>query len=150
MKGKYEEIRKKYTILPEYEEINKEFNISSLEKLDLPAIRKKIGERLEFCLDVLERILNPEPTSLADLYECKFFTTGEKEKAFDIFKKLMQLYRELLEADLTANDEEQAKIIRKISLEFPVLRKEMIPLIKKLKESWKEDLEHKEILGYMG
>ena len=150
MKGKYEEIRKKYTILPEYEEINKEFNIDTLDKINTATIKKKIGERLELCLDVLEKILNPEPTSLADLYECKFFTSGEKEQAFATFKKIMQIYRELLEADLTANEEEQAKIIRKICNEFPEQRKRVIPLVKKLKESWKEDIEHKEVLGYLG
>ena len=40
--------------------------------------------------------------------------------------------------------------IRKICNEFPALRKQIIPFIKKLKESWKENVEHKEILGYMG
>jgi len=150
MKEQYEKIKKKYTMLPEYEEINKEFNIDVLDKINIATIRKKIGERLELCLDVLERILNPEPTSLADLYEYKFFTTGEKEQAFSVFKQLMQIYRGLLEADLTANEEEQSKTIRKICLEFPALRKQMIPLVKKLKESWKEDVEHKEILGYLG
>ena len=150
MKGKYDELRKKYKILPEYEEINKEFNIAVLDKIDMAAIRKKVGERLELCLDVLERILNPEPTSLADLYECRFLTSGEKEQAFDTFKKLMQIYRTLLEADLTADEEEQAKTISKICNEFPELRKQIIPLVKKLKESWREDIEHKELLGYLG
>lgn len=150
MKEEYQKIKEKYSILPNYEELNKEFNIDEAEKLNLNIIRKKVGEKLEMMLDILERILNPEPASLSDLYECKFVTEKEKQKAFETYKKIMQLYRELLETELSNDEELQTKIIRKISMEMPSLRKEIIPIIKKLKESWKENIEHKEILGYMG
>lgn len=150
MKEKYQELKKKFSILPEYEEINAEFDIENLEKINITTIRKKIGERIEFCLETLERIINPEPDSLIDLCECRTITEKEKITTFEIFKKMMEIYRELLEADININKELQAKTIRKICLEFPEQRKKIIPLIKKLKESWKEHIEHKEIIRYMG
>ncbi|RLE47802.1 hypothetical protein DRJ25_01505 [Candidatus Woesearchaeota archaeon] len=149
-KEKYNKLKKKFTQLPDFDNINKEFDIENTDKISLASIRKKIEEKIELCLDALERILNPEPTNLADLYEYKFFTQEEKEYAFKIFKQLMQLYRASLESELTANKEEQAKTINKICAEFPEQREKMIPLIKKSKESWKKDIEHKEILRYMG
>jgi hypothetical protein len=109
MKEKYEELRKKFPILPEYEEINKEFEIETIEKPSIQEIRKKIGEKLEFCLEILEKILNPEPGSIIDLYECKILTEKEKKTCFEIFKKTAYLYRELIETEISTNKEEQKR-----------------------------------------
>ena len=152
IKEAYEKLKKEHPILPEFDKINKEFEIELIEsdKFLLRHIKRKIAERMEPVLDILENSLNPDPNSLTAMYECRCYTNGEKKQIIDVFRHLMEQYRSLLETDLIGDEEIDAQTIRKIYDIWHQDKKIILPLLKKLRECWQKHVEPKEILEYLG
>jgi hypothetical protein len=84
------------------------------------------------------------------MYECRCFTNGEKRQILDIFRHLMEHYRSLLETDLIGEDKTDAETIRRIYDIWQQDKKQLIPLIKKIRECWQKHVEPKEVLEYLG
>ena len=152
IKEAYDKLKKEHPILPEFDKINKEFELELLEsdKFLLRHIKRKIAERMEPVLDLLENSLNPDPNSLTAMYECRCFTNGEKKQIIEVFRHLMEQYRSLLETDLIGEDKTDAETIRKIYDIWHQDKKIILPLLKKLRECWQKHVEPKEILEYLG
>ena len=152
IKEAYDKLRKEHPILPDFDKINKEFEIELIEsdKFLLRHIKRKIAERMEPVMDVLEHSINPDPNSFSDMYECRCFTNGEKRQVLDIFRHLMEQYRSLLETDLIGEDAKDAEVIRKIYDIWHQDKKQLVPLVKKIRECWQKHVEPKEILEYLG
>ena len=152
IKEAYETLKKEHPILPDYHKINKEFELEMLEsdKFLLRHIKRKIAERFEPLLDILEHILNPDPNSFSDIYECRCFTNGEKKQVLDVFRHLMEQYRSLLETDLIGEDKTDAETIRKVHDLWSSEKKQIVPMLKKIRECWQKHVEPKELLEYLG
>jgi hypothetical protein len=152
IKENYEKAKKVHPILPEFEKINKEFELDLIESEHflLRHIKRKIVEKVEPLTEILEHIINPDPNSFVDMYECRCFSNGEKKQVTDVFRHMMEQYRALLETDLIGEDNADAEIIRKTYDIWMQDKKIIIPLLKKLRESWQKHVEPKEILEYMG
>ena len=149
-KDMYKKLAKKYD-LPDYDKLNSQFEIGSIESNEflLRDIRKKIGEKMGIYSRNLDSILHPEAT-LTDLYESKFFTDEEKNKIFQIYKKLMILNRTSLVVSTVLQDTEEVKFINKASNEWDSFLKEFKKIFEKLKDLWKVDTDIKEHLEYFG
>jgi len=147
----YNEVRKKYG-LPEYSQLNNEFEISCIDKEEfiLRQIRRKIVEKMEFFSDILEGILQPDTASLAEMYECRIFDDDEKSKAMHIFKRLMLIQKESIEAAVENSQQLNADFINKSFKEWLSLKKDLKQIIKKIIESWGKESEMEEKLGYFG
>ncbi|VVB81222.1 Uncharacterised protein [uncultured archaeon] len=152
IKEAYANVKKEHPILPDFDKINKEFELDLIESehFFLRQIKKKIAEKIEPLAEILEHIINPDPNILVDMYECKCFTNGEKKQVTDVFRHLMEQYRALLETDLMSDDNVDAEIIKKIYDVWVQDKKILIPLLKKLRECWQKHVEPKEILEYLG
>jgi len=152
IKDAYEHLKKTHVILPEFDKLNNEFEISTIETEEflLRQIRRKIAERFEPVLELFEHIINPDPGSFNDAYECRALTNGEKKQLIELFRKMMENYRLLTEADLLCDDKTDADSIRKISDQWVEQKKQVIPLIKKLRANWQKQVEPTEILDYLG
>jgi hypothetical protein len=138
--------------LPEFEEMDRLFEISSLEKEDflLREIRRRIAEKLEHYIKMLEGIINPE-TTLSGMHECKYFNDNEKTELFDLYRKLMYYIRECDSLSLSSKDEEEAQYIMKLYGDWENLEKKLRKILVKLKDSWvDEDVSKKDIIGYFG
>ena len=152
VKEEYETLKKKYANLPNYDKLDFEFEISSIEKPQflLRRIKEKIEEKLELLINVLSDILQPDTGSFATLYECNHFSEKEKQQTLELYKKLMIKYRSLLEAHFILEDLKDVELIKQITDEWPELRKLAIPVITKLKQCWHVNHQAKEILNYLG
>lgn len=146
----YEFLRKKHN-LPTFKEIDEEFEISTIEsdKFLLREIRRKISERLEELCTLLEEILQPD-TNVSFMYESGVFDEEEKKQVFNLYKKLMYLKRMCNEASITNNEQLDAEFINKIFSSWAEIKKETSSLMKKLRDSWLEDIETKLDLPYFG
>ena len=151
-KDSYETLKKKHPQLPQFEQINSEFEILTIEKEEflLREIKRKIGEKIEPVLELLERLIVPDGNSFTDLHECQCYTKQEKKQILDVFRKLMQQHRMLLHSDLILEDENDALLISKITEDWKTARKEIAPLIKKLSECWERTVEPSQIVEYFG
>jgi len=151
IKDTYEKLKKKFS-LPEYDEVNNELEISSLESDDflLRQIRRKISERIESVTEPMGSLLQPSAESLVDMHECRFFDDKEKRKMIDIYKKLMIVSRSALEADIERDDKADASVINDFFKAWKALKKDILAFMKKMKTCWEKETEIEEKLEYFG
>lgn len=147
----YQAYKKKYSSLPNFEVLDHEFEISSIESelFVLRQIRKKAGERIEGFIKFIEEILQPEGASFSSMYECLCFDDTEKKAMLDIYKKMMILHRSLVSADIALDNKQDVEVIKLVTKEWPVLSKKLLPYVEKIKKHWHELRETKEILDYL-
>jgi len=152
IKEAYDAMRKDYPVLPRYEDLDKEFEICLIEREHslLRSVKKKIAEKFELVLDVLEQLINPETTSFADMYEYSCFTNDEKKQILDVFRHLMEHYRLILETDLLTDEQKDAEAIRKLHDVWQQDKSQVIPFVKKMRECWQKHVEPKQVLDYLG
>lgn len=146
----YQELAKKHG-LPSYEEMNSEFEIFDIdeESFILREVRRKITQKLETYNKILEGILKPE-VALCDLHECKVFTDKEKGDLFELYKKLMHIDRHATEVSINEEEKTTSQFIKETWKEWPGIKKQLKEAIKKLKQSWLEESDVKDELGYLG
>lgn len=150
IKKDYEELRKKYS-LPDFESLNNEFEVSSIENKQflLKEIRRRITERLEAYAKLLEALLQPDTASVSAMYECRFIEDDEKEKIYSIYKKLMIIDRNSIMASI-GDDKENSEFIKNSFEEWSKIKASIRPIVEKLKSTWENDKDIKEELGYFG
>jgi hypothetical protein len=152
VKDEYAKLKKKFTKLPDFEVLDFEFEIGAIEKTGfvMRKIEERMFERLDPVMENIQNILQPDPGSFVCMYECTLFSAAEKEKLLDIYKSLMILKKSLQEASLTLEDSADVDVICIVAEKWPLLRKQALPFVKKLREEWKTKTETKEILEYLG
>ena len=147
----YEKIKKKYG-LPSLDVIKKEWDIPKLDP-ELPVIyqiKLRMREKIENIALLLEKVIQPDPSSLVDLFEYRCFKNSEKSELFELFKHIMIFHRKLIEIELTANEKQEAEIIKKITAEWPQVRDALRPFVKQLTECWQKPVKKKGELRYFG
>ena len=152
MKKEYEKIRKKLN-LPDFDLLNNEFEIIKIEPdgLLLREIKRKINEKLSSACELLAKLIQPETTSLVDLYEYRCFDDAAKKKIFELFSNVMYLKRKINESELLLDDKIDAAIIKQAAETWPKMRQQMIPFVKELEVCWEKTPESdKELKEYLG
>lgn len=147
----YNELRKKLK-LPEFREIDDEFEISDLEETSflLRAILRRIAEKLDFYATMLEEVLQPDASNMYAMHETRFFDEDEKKQMYDLYSRLMNYNRQTIGLSLEHNEKEDADFINNFLNEWKELKKELLKYVKKMKDSWKTEADIKEDLGYLG
>ncbi|MCC7574214.1 hypothetical protein KO361_01340 [Candidatus Woesearchaeota archaeon] len=150
MKKQYEEIRKKHD-LPSYEELNKDFEIYSISKEDdiIREILKKMSNTIDFYINMLEDIIQPD----SRFYTLKESNIVDKNLRIEVnktYNKLMFLNRTNIELHLDYEEEKATQLIKNLFVEWQTIKKELIPVVKTLKESWLKNAEIKPERGYFG
>jgi len=148
----YNELQKKHK-LPEFREMDSEFEISDLEETNflLMAIVRRISERLDFYSTMLEELLQPDTGNLYAMHETRYFDEDEKKQMYGLYAKLMNFNRQSIEASLVHNEKEEADFISSLFNEWKSLKQELLRFVKKMRASWKtEEADIKEDLGYLG
>jgi hypothetical protein len=101
-------------------------------------------------LDLLEEVLAPEQGASSALFESHFISDSERNGVFALFKRLMQNDRALLEALVLADEKADVDVIKKVWSEWPDLKKDVLVIIRKLKDCWSKDVTREDYLGYLG
>ncbi len=151
IKDAYEELRKKHK-LPPFHDLDKEFDISSIEEEHHPllSIKKQIEERINYVSSFLENILHPNTDTVVDIYECRFFGESEKKKIFELLKKIQYLLRSLDESNILSDQKRDCEIINEIWNSWAELKEESLIYIRKLKDAWKQETSVREQPNYLG
>ena len=147
----YSELRKRHK-LPEFREIDNEFEISDLEETNflLRAIVRRIAEKLDFYSTMLEEILQPDTSNLYAMHEIRYFNENEKKQMYELYTKLMNFNRQSIEVSLSRNEREEADFVGSMFNEWKNLRQDLLKYAKKMRASWKTEADIKEDLGYLG
>lgn len=150
IKEAYSELKKKYRDLPNFDDIDNEFEISAIEEpVLIKAIRRKITEKTDYYAGLVKDLLQPE-SDMTNMYECRAFGDDEKEDVYNILKKLMFLSRLAAEVALKADEKEDALFISSSFKEWIGIKPKLLRIISKIRSSWEKDTDLKEDLGYFG
>ena len=84
------------------------------------------------------------------MYEIRFFSDDEKDNMYNLFKRLMEANRNIIELVLENNEKKQADFLNKFSIEWLDMKKELVFYIVKMKESWKKQSTIEEDIAYFG
>ena len=148
----YIKLRKKFKYLPNFDLVNKDFEISLIDKNSfiIRSIRRKINDKVIFFCRIIENILYPSLQSAISGYEAGFFNEQEKTKLVLLHKKLMIIERNSLLLDVECgSDEEDVKYIIEVNKQWQDFKKELLVMIEKMKDVWKEETKDEEE-GYFG
>jgi len=121
--------------IKDIQEIIKEYDVP-LDNISSKAVLEKVMEALEYYIKILLQLMQPE--DFASLHECAIFSEAEKAKMFTTYTDMMILDREILKS-LIKNEE--TDIITTISYahsELKILKLEMLKIVQKMQDSWKE------------
>lgn len=152
IKDAYESLRKRQKALPAFEEIDDEFEISSLENelFLIRSIKRRMVERLEELAAMLGDILHPSAESMALMYEWRFFDPKEKKAVYRVYKRIQYFLRWFGEAQLIQNEDFDVKLMVEATKAWKELRRQSSEYAARLKEAWTKETEDKEELGYLG
>ena len=147
----YNELRKKHK-LPDFKQIDLEFEISDLEETNflLRGIIRRIAERMDFYTTMLEEILQPDTAKLYAMHEGRVFEEDDKKKMFEFYKKLMILNRHSVEISLMSSYKEEARFINDFMNEWEKIKSELLFYVRKIRDSWNAETDTKEDVGYLG
>jgi len=150
IRKKYEELKKKYS-LPDFEELNKEFEISTIEHEDflLREIRKKIADKINTMCEFFEDLLSPDNT-MANLYEYKAFDDDERKKIFKLYKRVKVLEKLSLELSLNSDEANESEFINNFFNSWNKIKSEIITIIRKIKVFWEKESAKKDSEDYFG
>ncbi|HLD06807.1 MAG TPA: hypothetical protein VJC16_04710 [Candidatus Nanoarchaeia archaeon] len=137
--------------LPPFKEMDAEFELSYIDNSHflLREIRRRIMEKLDAYLKLLEDLLQAEP-NVSTMHEQRLFSDGEKAEAFSLFSKLMRISRESAILDLDNGDAETSAFISATFSEWKLLKPALAAIIRKMQESWVAPEDAEERLGYFG
>ena len=146
----YNELTKKFK-LPNFKELDDELELSDMEetKFLLRVIMRRIAEKLDFYATFLGEILQPD-SNLYVMHETRHFDETEKNKIYDVYRKLMEFHRLSIEISLNHDEKEEADYIASFCEEWEGIKKELLIYTRKIKDSWKEEVNIKEDVGYLG
>ena len=147
----YNKLSKKYK-LPKFDEIDSEFEVSSLEneKFLVKNILRKIAEKLEIYTESIGNLVHPDASSLISMYEIRFFSDDEKNNMYMLFKKLMKANRNIIELVIDNDEKEQADFLNKFFKEWLNMKNDLKVYISKMKDSWEKESTIEQDLGYFG
>jgi hypothetical protein len=154
-KKEYEKLKKKFNSLPDFKELNDQFEFSSMkdfpedEDFLLRNIRRKINDRFANLSRFIEETLNPNPGSIIGITESKKFTLKDREELRNLLKNLMLFERKSLLLEIEFDNDKEANFINESLNNWKNIKKDFKPFIKKMMDSW-DTKEEKQTNHYFG
>jgi len=150
MEELYKDLKAKHD-LPDYGLMDKEFEISAIEDetFVLREIRKTMAEKIDASLKFLDNLFHPDP-GFANYREAELFNDKDREDMVSIYRRLMFFKRGHSELTLEDSDTLNGRFINDFMAEWPNLKSKLLVYVKKMKESWQQDMTKKEVVGYLG
>ncbi len=154
LKKIYEEYEKKYK-LPKYGLLDNEFellSVSTFVEINYPLrfIRRRIVDKIDYIMGVLQEILQPDIGSLVSLEESKFFSDEDKTKIVEIIKKLMVFQRRSLILDVEFNLEDDVRFILEVFELWMKIKKEISIVFTDFVVGWKKEIKEEKKEHYIG
>lgn len=151
IKKGYEILKREYG-LPNFDEINNEFEISLIEHEDfiIREIKNRIFDKIDSFTKFIEQLLQPDTNSITEVNEYRFIDDKERTKLFEFYKNLMNIHREIVSLTIENNDIKTAAFIKKFFNDWPKIKNQMTDLSKKLSKFWLTSLDAEFSLDYLG
>ena len=145
IENEYESLKKSHK-LPDFKELNEEFELNSIEKKEflIRNIRRRLNEKVIFFCRIIENLIYPSSQSPLSAYESNFFSDEKKQDLAKLHKKLMVFERQSMLLDTNPNSDGDAEYINKMHSEWDSFKKEITETVKEMKDSWHSELKDEE------
>ncbi|OIO43275.1 hypothetical protein COU56_04875 [Candidatus Pacearchaeota archaeon CG10_big_fil_rev_8_21_14_0_10_31_9] len=147
----YEIIRNKYK-LPDFKELNEEFDIGKIEfnaDTVLRDIRKAMMSKLSSSLQLIELLLNPTNGSMFNMLLTRNIESEEKLILEKLFDTLGQIEINSYVLDIEYSEKNEAEFIISKTEEWKIISKEINKTLRKLGDDWKKS-NFKKAKSYFG
>jgi len=155
IKQEYEKLKKKYKDLPSFEELDHEFELSSLDIKGVGkdfmsrAIRRRIADRVTFYTRILEAVLlppsNPSPISIR---EFNSVSNERRNELMEVYNKLMDSERYNLQLNLDTDEKRDVEYIKLISKKIKDTKLEVLSLAGDMRKAWSQNDQEEDDGGY--
>jgi len=151
IKDTYVELKGKYSLLPDYDVINHEFEICLIDKHDflLRSVIRRIIERFEGYCMLIEELMQGD-SKMSNMTEWRSMNDDTKKSILETYRQLMIEMRSALETSLETSEEKEAELVKRLFDKWLAVKPELKRFVTGLKDSWKEDKSISEKLEYMG
>jgi len=151
LKKEYEIIRKKYK-LPSFSELNVEFEIEKLQDREteflIRQVRRTMIEKIALILRFFELIVNPNEASPVYIFSLMKNIQADTKKLIEkIYRELVTVEISSLNLDVSYDEKTEVKFIKEISDKWPLIKKDLSEITKKLYVSWSHEKSHGSYLG---
>jgi len=137
--------------LPSFEEMDKYFEISSIEDectFPVREVRRKVIEIVSLYSKIVEELLHPDSGSA--MHEVSQFTDKEKEGHLSLYKKLKKIERMGLHVALTFDEAQQAAYVSEVFASWKGIIVGLQGISSKLASAWDHEVSTKKDNGYFG
>jgi len=152
LKKNYEKLRQKHN-LPNFKEMNEEFEIEKLQDTETETlsrgIRRVIIEKNTAYLRFVEIFLNPSQAPMFFLALIKSLETNDRKLLENLYLKLGKFEIESLALDTFYDEKKDADFIKRFFNEWKEVKVEIEKVMKAIRISWEKKSERKE-KGYLG
>lgn len=152
LKKDYSSLQKKYG-LPGFEDMNKDFYIEKIADTEtdllIREIRKVVADRLFSYLRFLENLINPQNAPVWIYSVIKALEPEDKNKVEGIYKKLSSNEINLIELDVSFNEEKEVDFVKKSYDLWQKVKEEMLEVISSVKKNINKE-KGKSSKGYFG
>lgn len=151
IKSEYDVLIKKHK-LPSFNKLDAEFEIRALEEnrsgRPVKAIIRVMAGKLRNFLEMLDPIVNPNPSSLHSMIAVNNLTESTKKEMYEFYKKIGALYQECLYYDLE-DDDKAAIFIKKLWKQWEKIKQIQKKYMKLIIGTWDKEMP-KQKAGYHG
>ncbi len=152
LKEKYKDIQKKHG-LPDFEELNKDFQIEKAAESEtdflIREIRKFVGDKMMNYLKFIESLLNPVNAPMFIFSITKLIDSEKKKKLSEIYNELMKKEIKFIELDLEFDEEKEAEFIRESHKSWQEVKRDFLKIIGNINKEWDNKSETNS-KGYFG
>ena len=146
LKKAYQEQKKKYVSLPDYETLNKEFELEDyfqdrkyVSRFLLRQIRRRLADYLFFWANLIHNSLAPPPNSMILTREYQELSEDQKQKLFQVVQKIMLQSRTSLQFELEKEDKKDAEYIQKAYKTMKEIHPELKQYVAQLIKCWEKE-----------
>ena len=152
VKKNYLKFQKKYN-LPSFDKLNEDFQIEKIAENEtdylLREVKKAMADKFYNYLRFAETLLNPVNAPVFIFSIIKSIGIEKKKKLNEIYKKLAKNEIRIIEVDLIYSEKKEAEFIKESYQLWQEVKKELLDIIKNVKDNWDNKLEGKR-KGYFG
>lgn len=153
LKKAYAEAKKKYNLVPTFEELDKEFEITMIDPdrihFIVKDIKNAICSKLHKFAEYITPIINPQPASLHSMIETKFFEKEEIGETFEFYKRVYYLLHKAIVLGLKS-EKDEANFINEVWKEWPQIKNKIKGYMSKITEGWAKEEKEEEREEYLG
>lgn len=140
----YAGLKQKYKQLPEFNKLDFDFEITSMEEKHINeryfsrTVRRRVYEKVYYFNSALVMVIAPQSPSIVLAHESKFISNDDRDEIMGVIKKITRLEREYMLLETDYDEAKDADFIRAGFDTWQEVKPSIKRLLKIMKDSWEK------------